>query len=67
MALATMSNGLFGFVYWWVAARWFTPAAVGLASADISLITLLSLVAEIGLGTLLLGEIPRGARTMPQI
>ena len=67
VALATMANGAFGFVYWWVAARWFAPTAVGLASADISLITLLSLVAEIGLGTLLLGEIPRRRRRMPQI
>jgi O-antigen/teichoic acid export membrane protein len=67
MALATMANGVFGFVYWWVAARWFTPTAVGLASADISLIILLSMVAEIGLGTMLQGEIPRRQNDAPNL
>ncbi len=67
LAAATMANGAFGFVYWWVAARSFTPAAVGLASADISLMMLLSLAADFGLGTLLQGEIPRRRRLAPHL
>ena len=67
LALATVANGVFGFVYWWVSARFFTPGAVGLASADISLMLLLSLAAEIGLGTLLQGEIPKRRRLAPHL
>ena len=48
-----------GFVFWWVAARLFTPRAVGLASATISAMLLLGTFAILGLGTLLVGELPR--------
>lgn len=67
LAAATMANGAFGFVYWWVAARSFTPAAVGLASAGLSLMMLLSLAADFGLGTLLQGEIPRRRKVAPHL
>jgi O-antigen/teichoic acid export membrane protein len=67
VALGTLANGGLGFVYWWVSARFFTPSAVGLASAEISLIGLLSLGAELGLGTLLQGEIPRRRRLAPHL
>jgi len=53
-----VSSGL-GFIYWWFAARHFTPHAVGLASAGISLMGLLGLMGEFGLGTLLVGETQR--------
>ena len=59
LAFATIANGILGFAYWWVSARSFTPTSVGLASADISLLSLLSLAADVGLGTMLQGEIPR--------
>jgi O-antigen/teichoic acid export membrane protein len=67
MALATIANGGLGFVYWWVLARSFTPSAVGIASADISLIGLFSLAADLGLGTLLQGEIPRQRGLAPHL
>ncbi len=67
MVLATVVNGGFGFIYWWVSARAFTPQAVGLASAGISLISLLSLAADLGLGTLLMGEIPRQRALAPHL
>lgn len=54
----TITSGL-GFVYWWLAARQFTPAAVGFASAAISAMTLLGTGCVMGLGTLLIGELPR--------
>ena len=53
-----VTSGL-GFIYWWVAARQFTPKAVGLASAAISAMTLLGTFSLLGLGTLLIGELPR--------
>lgn len=53
-----VTSGL-GFVYWWVAARWFSPQSVGLGSAVISAMTLLSIICMLGLGTLLIGELPR--------
>jgi O-antigen/teichoic acid export membrane protein len=55
----TAVTSMLGFVYWWFAARQFPPEAVGLASAAISAMTLLGTFAILGLGTLLLGELPR--------
>lgn len=48
-----------GFVYWWLAAHLFSPEAVGLASAAISAMALLATISLLGLGTLLIGELPR--------
>ena len=53
-----MTAGL-GFAYWWVAAQQFPPIAIGLASAAISAMMLLGNVGILGLGTLLVGELPR--------
>lgn len=55
----TAVTSVFGFAYWWLAARQFPPQAVGLASATISAMTLLGTVCILGLGTLLIGELPR--------
>jgi O-antigen/teichoic acid export membrane protein len=49
----------FGFVYWWFAAHHFPPEVVGLASAFISAMLLLGNLCMLGLGTLLIGELPR--------
>jgi O-antigen/teichoic acid export membrane protein len=55
----TIVTSLLGFVYWWVAARRFTPEAVGIASASVSTMTLLGSFCIVGLGTLLITELPR--------
>ncbi len=55
----TLITGVLGFAYWWVAARQFQPAVVGLASASVSVMMLLGPVCVLGLGTLLIGELPR--------
>lgn len=55
----TAVTSVLGFAYWWVAARWFPPEAVGLGSATISAMTLLGIVCELGFGTLLIGELLR--------
>ena len=47
-----------GLPYWWLAARQFPPESVGLASAAISAMTLLASIGILGLGTLLMGELP---------
>ncbi len=47
-----------GFFYWWLAARIFAPEAVGRASAAISAMTFLGKLGILGLGTLLIGELP---------
>jgi O-antigen/teichoic acid export membrane protein len=59
MVVATGATSGLGLVYWWLAARQFSPAAVGFASAAISAMTLLGTMAVLGLGTLLIGELPR--------
>lgn len=55
----TAITSLLGFVYWWAAARLFSPGVVGLSSAAISAMTLLGTGGILGLGTLLVGELPR--------
>jgi len=48
-----------GFGYWWVAARGFPPQALGIASAALSVMSLLGMFCALGLGTLLITELPR--------
>jgi O-antigen/teichoic acid export membrane protein len=55
----TVVTSALGFVYWWLAARQFPPQAVGLAVAAISPMMLLANIGVLGLGTLLMGELPR--------
>ncbi len=55
----TLVTSGFGFAYWWVAARFYSPEAVGLASAATSAMMLLSTFFLLGQGTLLLTELPR--------
>src|ERR1700674_3809000 len=55
----TAVTSILGFVYWWAAARRFSPAAVGVASASVSAMTLLGGLSILGLGTLLITELPR--------
>lgn len=43
-------QALLGFVFWILAARLYTAEAVGLASAALSAVSLLSLLAIFGLG-----------------
>jgi O-antigen/teichoic acid export membrane protein len=53
-----VTSGL-GFAFWWVAARGFTPEAVGLSSAVISAMLLLSKLGVMGIGTALVGALPQ--------
>jgi O-antigen/teichoic acid export membrane protein len=55
----TVVTATLGFVYWWVAGNQFSPAAMGLGSAEISVMTLLGTICMLGLGTLLISEMPR--------
>jgi O-antigen/teichoic acid export membrane protein len=60
-------TSVLGFVYWWLAARQFAPSAVGLASAAISAMMLLGSASVLGLGTLLVGELPRQPGKAPSL
>lgn len=59
LVATTAVTSALGFAYWWLAARLFPPEAVGFASAAISAMMLLGAVGVLGLGTLLIGELPR--------
>jgi O-antigen/teichoic acid export membrane protein len=59
LAIGTMASAFLGFVYWWLAARLFPPEVIGNASALLSVMGLVGLLGEAGLGTLLIGEIVR--------
>lgn len=59
MFSATVVTALLGGAFWLVAARQFSADAVGVASAAVSAMMLLGYLASVGLGTLLMGELPR--------
>lgn len=59
MFSATVVTALLGGAFWLVAARKFSADSVGVASAAVSAMMLLGYVATVGLGTLLMGELPR--------
>lgn len=65
VAMGSFATSALGFIYWWVAARNFTPEAVGLAAAAVSTMTLIGMIGELGLGTLLMGESLQSRREAP--
>jgi len=56
-------TSLLGFFYWTVATRMFSQQAVGYSSASVSAMTLLGTIGMLGLGTLLIGELPQRSAT----
>lgn len=52
-------NAILGFVFWWLAARLFPPADVGLGTAAITMMSTTGLVSMVGFGTLLVGELSK--------
>lgn len=57
-----ISNAVLGLVFWTVATRSYSSADVGVAAAGVSLMTLLAMFGMLGLGTLLISELPRLGR-----
>ncbi|WP_127504466.1 lipopolysaccharide biosynthesis protein [Actinoplanes solisilvae] len=55
----TAITSLFGFAYWWVAARSASPEAVGQASAAVSAMTLIGTIGMFGMGTMLISDLSR--------
>ena len=64
LVLATAINSATGFIFWWIAARIYPEAAVGLAGAAVSAMLLLSQISVLGLGTTLAGMIHRERRVV---
>ena len=62
LLVATGITSALGFVYWVIAARLFSQEAVGYSSAAVSAMGLLGTIGIFGLGTLLIGELPRRSR-----
>lgn len=62
LVVATAINSGTGFVFWWIAARTYPQAAVGLAGAAVSVMLLLSQMSVLGLGTTLAGVLHRERR-----
>ena len=57
LALGSALAAGMGFAYWWLAARAFPPAAVGVQSALISAMAFIGLLGEAGFGTMLVGVV----------
>ncbi len=55
----TVVNSVVGFAFWVVAARLLPAAQVGYGSAATSVMTLLGTIGMFGLGSLLIGELPK--------
>jgi O-antigen/teichoic acid export membrane protein len=58
MMATTIVNSAFGYLFWLAAARLFPPTALGLASAIISVSTIISLCAQLGVATVLMQSLP---------
>jgi O-antigen/teichoic acid export membrane protein len=60
----TVITSLFGFAYWWLAARSAPAEAVGQASAAVSAMTLIGTIGMFGMGTMLISDLPtlRGSK-----
>ncbi|WP_067496832.1 lipopolysaccharide biosynthesis protein [Actinoplanes sp. TFC3] len=54
----TAITSLFGFAYWWLAARAAPAEAVGQASAAVSAMTLIGTIGMFGMGTMLISDLP---------
>jgi O-antigen/teichoic acid export membrane protein len=54
----TLITSLFGFAYWWLAARTAPAEAVGQASAAVSAMTLIGTIGMFGMGTMLISDLP---------
>jgi O-antigen/teichoic acid export membrane protein len=59
LAATTGLTSLFGFVFWFIAAREFTRTEVGYGETAVNAMTLLGNIGMFGLGTMLIGELPR--------
>src|SRR5262249_52411987 len=67
LVAGTLTTAAIGFVYWVIAARTFPPESIGRASALLAVIGLIGLIGDAGLGTLLIGEIPRNRDEAPRL
>jgi O-antigen/teichoic acid export membrane protein len=56
LALGSAIAAGLGFAFWWIAARVFPPATVGLQSALVSAMAFVGLLGEAGFGTMLIGS-----------
>jgi O-antigen/teichoic acid export membrane protein len=60
------TSGL-GFVFWWVAARLFPPRSLGIAGAAVSAMMLLSSIGLMGMGSVLIRDLPRHRGREPSL
>lgn len=51
-------NSFTGFIFWFLAARFFTPEQIGITSALISAVSILVLIAELGVGNSIVRFLP---------
>ncbi len=58
MSTGALATAALGFVYWWVAARFFDPREVGWCAAAVSVMTLIAQIGEAGLGPFLISHLP---------
>jgi O-antigen/teichoic acid export membrane protein len=59
LVATTGVTAVLGFAYWAVAARLFSQREVGYGSAAVSAMTLIGTIGMLGMGTVLIGELPR--------
>ena len=59
LAATTGLTSILGFVFWWVAAREFSKSEIGYGAAATNTIALLGTVGMFGLGTMMIGELPK--------
>jgi O-antigen/teichoic acid export membrane protein len=59
LAATTGLTSVFGFAFWFIAAKEYSPAEVGYGAAATNAMQLFGTIGMFGLGTMLIGELPR--------
>jgi O-antigen/teichoic acid export membrane protein len=67
VTIGALTSAVFGFLFWSVAARQVPADVIGMTSAVISAMSLVATIAELGLGTLLMGPVLKRRETAPSI
>lgn len=67
LAASTVVTSLLGLVFWSLAARMYSPEAVGLGNAQISAASLVATAAQLNLGVMLTRYVPAAGRHSPWI
>ena len=67
LMMATFFNAILGFFFWMIAARYYAPNDIGIISAILSSVSLISMISLVGFPTALIFYLPRDSKNVNRI